>query len=134
MTNTTTTTTTNKFNPLLDKLMLVIDELYPAEVVPIWNDYCKSIDDTDHCIHWLCGDKLDELLKDWAPSDIVFSLNRSGERDAYFQVIESTSEINCFPEWEINDNIDINELIDWLVKDDKWQEYDELKPAADIEL
>ena len=59
---------------------------------------------------------------------------RSDERDAYFQVIESTSEINCFPEWEINDNIDINELIDWLVKDDKWQEYDELKPAADIEL
>lgn len=53
---------------------------------------------------------------------------------ALMQGIESTSEIKCFPEWEINDNIDINELIDWLVKDDKWQEYDELKPAADIEL
>lgn len=131
---TNTTTTTNKFNPLPGKLMLVINELYPAEVVSLWNDYCKSIDDTDHCIHCLCGDELDEVLKDWAPSDIVFSLNRSDERDAYFQVIESTSEIKCFPEWEINDNLDINELIDWLVKDDKWQEYDELKPAADIEL
>lgn len=50
------------------------------------------------------------------------------------QCTTQTSEINCFPEWEINDNIDINELIDWLVKDDKWQEYDELKPAVDIEL
>lgn len=28
-----TNTTTNKFNPLPGKLMLVIDELYPAEVV-----------------------------------------------------------------------------------------------------
>lgn len=50
------------------------------------------------------------------------------------QVNESRSEIVCFPEWEVNDHIDINELIDWLVKGDKWQEYDELKPAADIEL
>lgn len=85
-----TNTTTNKLNPLPGKLMLVINELYPAEVVPIWNDYCKSIDDTDHYIHWLCGDKLDEVLKDWAPSDIVFSLIRSDKRDAYFQVIESS--------------------------------------------
>lgn len=130
----TNTTTTNKFNPLSSKLMLVIDELYSAEVISIWNDYCKSIGDTNRCIHWLCGDKLDEVLKDWTPSEIVFGLNRSDERDAYFQVIESTSEIKCFPEWKINDNIDINELIDWLVKEDKWQEYDELKPAADIEL
>lgn len=129
-----TTTTTNKFNTLPGKLMLVIDDLYPAEVVSLWNDYCKSTDDTEHCIHWLCGDKLNEVLKDWTPSEIVFSLNRSDERDAYFQVIESASEINCFPEWEISDNLDINELIEWLVKDDKWQEYDELKPAADIEL
>lgn len=131
---TNTTTTTNKFNTLPGKLMLVIDDLYPAEVVSLWNDYCKSTDDTEHCIHWLCGDKLNEVLKDWAPSEIVFSLNRSDERDAYFQVIESTSEINCFPEWEIDNNLDIKRLIDWLVKDDKWQEYDELKPAADIEL
>lgn len=127
-------TTTNKFNPLPGKLMLVIDDLYPTEVISLWNDYCKSTDDTERCIHRLCGDKLNEVLKDWAPSEIVFSLIRSDARDAYFQVIESTSEIKCFPEWEINDNIDINELIDWLVKDDKWQEYDELKPAADIEL
>lgn len=34
----TNTTTTNKFNPLPGKLMLVIDELYPAEVVSLWND------------------------------------------------------------------------------------------------
>lgn len=86
------------------------------------------------CAKVRSNQRLQEVIKDWAPSDIVFSLIRSDARDAYFQVIESTSEINCFPEWEINDNIDINELIDWLVKDDKWQEYDELKPAADIEL
>ena len=29
---------------------------------------------------------------------------------------------------------DIDELIDWLVKDDKWQEYDELASVATIEL
>lgn len=131
---TNTTTTNNKFNSLRSKLMLVIDELYPDEVISIWNDYCKFIDDTDHCIHCLCGDKLDEVLKDWTPRDIVFSLIRSDERDAYFQVIKSASEINCFPGWKINDNLDINELLDWLVKDNRWQEYDELNPAADIEL
>lgn len=32
----TTTTTTNKFNTLPGKLMLVIDDLYPAEVVSLW--------------------------------------------------------------------------------------------------
>ena len=70
----TNTTTTNKFNPLPGKLMLVINELYPAEVISIWNDYCKSIDDTDHCIHWLCGDKLNEVLKDWHQV-ILFSVS-----------------------------------------------------------
>lgn len=44
------------------------------------------------------------------------------------------SVIISFPEWEANNYINMDELIDWLVKDDKWQEYDELKPAADIEL
>ena len=33
-----TNTTTNKFNPLPGKLMLAINELYPAEVISIWND------------------------------------------------------------------------------------------------
>lgn len=71
---TNTTTTTNKFNLLPCKLMLVINELYSTEVISLWNDYCKSIDDTDHCIHCLCGDELDEVLKDWTPSTLSFNL------------------------------------------------------------
>lgn len=126
--------TNTKFNPLPGKLMLVIDELYTNEVVHLWNNFCIAQNRTEDIIYPFVEDVVDNVLKNWSPSAIAFSLQRSDERDEWFQVNESSSEIVCFPEWEINDNIDINELIDWLVKDDKWQEYDELKPAADIEL
>lgn len=126
--------TNTKFNPLPGKLMLVIDELYTNEVVHIWNNLCSAQNRTEDIIYPFVGDIVDDVLKNWSPSAIAFSLQRSDERDEWFQVNESRSEIVCFPEWEVNDHIDINELIDWLVKGDKWQEYDELKPAADIEL
>lgn len=126
--------TNTKFNPLPGKLMLVIDELYTNEVVHIWNNLCIAQNRTEDIIYPFVGDIVDDVLKNWSPSAIAFSLQRSDERDEWFQVNESRSEIVCFPEWEVNDHIDINELIDWLVKGDKWQEYDELKPTADIEL
>ena len=126
--------TNTKFNPLPGKLMLVIDELYTNEVVHLWNNLCIAQNRTEDIIYPFVGDIVDNVLKNWSPSAIAFSLQRSDERDEWFQVNESSSEIVCFPEWEVNDHIDIDELIDWLVKDDKWQEYDELKPAADIEL
>lgn len=126
--------TNTKFNPLPGKLMLVIDELYTNEVVHLWNNLCIAQNRTEDIIYPFVGDIVDNVLKNWSPSAIAFSLQRSDERDEWFQVNESSSEIVCFPEWEVNDHIDIDELIDWLVKDDKWQEYDELKPAANIEL
>lgn len=126
--------TNTKFNPLPGKLMLVIDELYTNEVVHIWNNLCIAQNRTEDIIYPFVGDIVDDVLKNWSPSASAFSLQRSDERDEWFQVNESRSEIVCFPEWEVNDHIDINELIDWLVKGDKWQEYDELKPTADIEL
>lgn len=126
--------TNTKFNPLPGKLMLVIDELYTNEVVHLWNNLCIAQNRTEDIIYPFVGDIVDNVLKNWSPSAIAFSLHRSDERDEWFQVNESNSEIVCFPEWEVNDHIDIDELIDWLVKDDKWQEYDELKPAANIEL
>lgn len=126
--------TNTKFNPLPGKLMLVIDELYTNEVVHIWNNRCIAQNLTEDIIYPFVGDIVDNVLKNWSPSAIAFSLQRSDERDEWFQVNESSSEIVCFPEWEVNDHIDINELIDWLVKDDKWQEYDELASVATIEL
>ena len=126
--------TNTKFNPLPGKLMLVIDELYTNEVVHIWNNLCIAQNRTEDIIYPFVGDIVDDVLKNWSPSAIALSLQRSDERDEWFQVNESRSEIVCFPEWEVNDHIDINELIDWLVKGDKWQEYDELKPTADFEL
>lgn len=126
--------TNTKFNPLPGKLMLVIDELYTNEVVHIWNNRCIAQNITEDIIYPFVGDIVDNVLKNWSPSAIAFSLQRSDERDEWFQVNESSSEIVCFPEWEVNDHIDIDELIDWLVKDDKWQEYDELASVATIEL
>lgn len=126
--------TNTKFNPLPGKLMLVIDELYTNEVVAIWNNLCIAQNRTEDIIYPFVGDIVDNVLKNWSPSAIAFSLQRSDERDEWFQVNESSSEIVCFPEWEVNDHIDIDELIDWLVKDDKWQEYDELASVATIEL
>lgn len=126
--------TNTKFNPLPGKLMLVIDELYTNEVVHLWNNLCIAQNRTEDIIYPFVGDIVNNALKNWSPSAIAFSLQRSDERDEWFQVNESSSEIVCFPEWEVNDHIDIDELIDWLVKDDKWQEYDELASVATIEL
>lgn len=130
-----TNTTTNKFNPMRAKLHLYInDTMLTYEVVSLWNDYVDEQGRDDEYIWPFTEDTINELLKGWHPSDIIFSLQRTDQRDSWFILNESSSEIVCFPEWEVNDHIDIDELIDWLVKDDKWQEYDELKPAADIEL
>lgn len=104
--------TNTKFNPLPGKLMLVIDELYTNEVVHIWNNLCIAQNCTEDIIYPFVGDIVDDVLKNWSPSAIAFSLQRSDERDEWFQVNESRSEIVCFPEWKVNDHIDINELID----------------------
>lgn len=131
----TNTTTTNKFNPMRAKLHLYInDTMLTYEVVSLWNDYVDEQGRDDECIWPFTEDTINELLKGWCPSDIIFSLQRTDQRDSWFILDESSSEIISFPEWEANNYINMDELIDWLVKDDKWQEYDELKPAADIEL
>lgn len=130
-----TNTTTNKFNPMRAKLHLYInDTMFTYEVVSLWNDYVDEQGRDDEHIWPFTEDTIDELLKGWHPSDIIFSLQRTDQRDRWFILNESSSEIISFPEWEANNYINLDELIDWLVKDDKWQEYDELKPAADIEL
>lgn len=130
-----TNTTTNKFNPMRAKLHLYInDTMLTYEVVSLWNDYVDEQGRDDEYIWPFTEDTIDELLKGWRPSDIIFSLQRTDQRDRWFILNESSSEIISFPEWEANNYINMDELIDWLVKDDKWQEYDELKPAADIEL
>lgn len=132
---TNTTTTTNKFNPMRAKLHLYInDTMLTYEVVSLWNDYVDEQGRDDEYIWPFTEDTINELLKGWHPSDIIFSLQRTDQRDSWFILNESSSEIISFPEWEANNYINMDELIDWLVKDDKWQEYDELKPAADIEL
>lgn len=130
-----TNTTTNKFNPMRAKLHLYInDTMLTYEVVSLWNDYVDEQGRDDEYIWPFTEDTINELLKGWHPSDIIFSLQRTDQRDRWFILNESSSEIISFPEWEANNYINMDELIDWLVKDDKWQEYDELKPAADIEL
>lgn len=129
------TNTTNKFNPMRDKLHLYInDTVLTYEVVSLWNDYVDEQGRDDEYIWPFTEDTINELLKGWHPSDIIFSLQRTDQRDSWFILNESSSEIISFPEWEAHNYINMDELIDWLVKDDKWQEYDELKPAADIEL
>lgn len=130
-----TNTTTNKFNPMRAKLHLYInDTMLTYEVVSLWNDYVDEQGRDDEYIWPFTEDTINELLKGWHPSDIIFSLQRTDQRDSWFILNESSSEIISFPEWEANNYINMDELIDWLVKDDKWQEYDELKPAANIEL
>lgn len=130
-----TNTTTNKFNPMRAKLHLYInDTMLTYEVVSLWNDYVDEQGRDDEYIWPFTEDTINELLKGWQPSDIIFSLQRTDQRDSWFILNESSSEIISFPEWEANNYINMDELIDWLVKDDKWQEYDELKPAANIEL
>lgn len=128
------TNTNIKFNPMVGKLHIAIDELYTNEVVHLWNNLCIAQNRTEDIIYPFVEDIVDNVLKDWSPSAIAFSLQRSDERDEWFIVSKSSSEIICFPEWEANNYINMDELIDWLVEGDKWQEYDELKPAADIEL
>lgn len=124
-----------KFNPMRAKLHLYInDTMLTYEVVSLWNDYVDEQGRDDEHIWPFTEDTIDELLKGWPPSDIIFSLQRTDQRDSWFILNEASSEIISFPEWEANNYINMDELIDWLVKDDKWQEYDELKPAADIEL
>lgn len=124
-----------KFNPMRAKLHLYInDTMLTYEVVSLWNDYVDEQGRDDEYIWPFTEDTLDELLKGWPPSDIIFSLQRTDQRDRWFILNESSSEIISFPEWEANNYINMDELIDWLIEDDKWQEYDELKPAADIEL
>ena len=130
-----TNTTTNMFNPMRAKLHLYInDTMLTYEVVSLWNDYVDEQGRDDEYIWPFTEDTINELLKGWHPSDIIFSLQRTDQRDRWFILNESSSEIISFPEWEADNYINMDELIDWLVKDDKWQEYDELKPAADIEL
>ena len=129
------TNTTNKFNPMRAKILLYInDTLLTYEVVSLWNAYVDEQGRDDEHIWPFTEDTIDELLKGWQPSDIIFSLHRTDQRDSWFILSESSSEIISFPEWEASNYINLDELIDWLIEDDKWQEYDELKPAADIEL
>ena len=124
-----------KFNPMRDKLNLYINNaMFTYEVVSLWNDYVDEQGRDDEYIWPFTEDTIDELLKGWHPSDIIFSLQRTDQRDSWFILNGSSSEIISFPEWEANNYINLDELIDWLIEDDKWQEYDELKPAADIEL
>lgn len=129
------TTKTHKYNPLPAKLELIIlDELYTMQVVRLWNNYCTDQILEEDIIHPFYADIIDTVLKHWAPSDILFGLQRSDERDAWFKVSESTSEILCFPEWEVSDHIDLNALIDWLVEDDRYQEYTEFASVSKVEI
>lgn len=129
------TTKTHKYNPLPAKLeMIILDELYTMQVVRLWNNYCTDQSLEEAIIHPFCAEIIDTVLKHWAPSDILFGLQHSDERDAWFKVSESTSEILCFPEWEVSDHIDLNALIDWLVEDDRYQEYTEFASVSKVEI
>ena len=129
------TTNNLKFNSMRTKLHLYInDTMLTYEVVSLWNDYVDEQGRDDEHIWPFTEDTINELLKGWHPSEIIFAIQRTDQRDSWFILNESSSEIISFPEWEVNNYINIDELIAWLVKDDKWQEYDELKPAVDIKL
>lgn len=120
------------YDPLKAKLHLVInDELYPIDVVYLWNDYCEAKGKTEEIIYPFCGDTIDEVLKAWSPSKIVFALQRTDERDEWFQVSEADSEIVCFPDWEMGNYVDEFALVDWLFKGNRWKKYDALKSGVD---
>lgn len=108
------------------------DELYPRQVVRIWNDYCQDQNMNENEIYEFCGDNLDEMLNGWSPSEIAFAIRRTEERDEWFKISASCSEINCFPDWELCNYVDIHDLVDWLINNDKWKEYnDELEIEED---
>lgn len=107
------------------------DELYERQVVRIWNDYCQDQNMNEDEIYAFCGDNLDEMLSGWAPSEIAFAIRRTEECDEWFKISASCSEINCFPDWELFNYVDIYDLIEWLVGNDRWKEYDELEINED---
>ncbi len=112
--------------------MVINDDLYPRQVVRIWNDYCQSQSMNENEIYEFCGDNLDEMLSNWAPSEIALAIRRTEERDEWFQISATYSEINCFPDWELLNYVDIHDLVDWLINNDKWKEYnDELEIEED---
>lgn len=107
------------------------DELYPRQVVRIWNDYFQDQNMNENEIYEFCGDNLDEMLNGWSPSEIAFAIRRTEERDEWFKISASCSEINCFPDWELCNYVDTYALVEWLIENDRWKEYDKLNINED---
>lgn len=115
---------TKTYNPLNDKLHMVINDLYPPQVVNLWNAYCRDQIRDEDIIHPMYTNVLNEELKKWSPSEIVMALRRYDERDNWFIVSKTTSEIICFPDWELEKYVSMYELVDWLLKGNRWKDYD----------
>ena len=113
-------------------LMIIDDELYPRQVVRIWNDYCQDQNMNEDEIFEFCGDVLDEMLSGWSPSEIALAVRRTEECDSWFNISVSCSEIDCFPDSELFNYVYRCDLVDWLVENDRWKEYnDELEINED---
>lgn len=109
------------------------DELYERQVVRIWNEYCQDQNMNEDEVYAFCGDCLDEVFSGWAPSEIAFAIRRTDERDEWFKISTSCSEINCFPNWELFNYVDSSALVEWLIKNNRWKEYEELNIEEDEE-
>lgn len=87
---------------------LLDSELYPFELVEIWNEYCDDnrYEDTIYTM-----DEIDTYFCDCAPSTILESISGSfNPNDEYFKdSIYGVHSFDC-PEYEI----DIERLVDWL--------------------
>lgn len=125
---------TKTYNPLNGKLHMVINDLYPPEVVYLWNTYCRDQIRDEDLIHPMYTNVIEEELKKWSRSDIVIGLRRSDDRDNWFIVSEATSEIICFPDWELEEHIDEDALVEWLLKDNRWKDYDALAAPMEASL
>ena len=125
---------TNTYNPLNDKLHMVINDLYPPQVVNLWNAYCRDQIRDEDLIYSMCTNVIEEELKKWSRSDIVNGLRRYDERDNWFIVSKTTSEIICFPDWELEKYVSMYELVDWLLKGNRWKDYDALAAPMEASL
>lgn len=125
---------TKTYNPLNDKLHMVINDLYPPAVVYLWNTYCRDQMRDEDLIHPMYTNVIEEELKKWSRSDIVIGLRRSDDRDNWFIVSEATSEIICFPDWELEKHIDEYALVEWLLKGNRWKDYDALAAPMEASL
>lgn len=125
---------TKTYNPLNDKLHMVINDLYPPQVVYLWNTYCRDQRRDEDLIHPMYTNVIEEELKKWSRSDIVIGLRRSDDRDNWFIVSEATSEIICCPDWELGEHIDEYALVEWLLKGNRWKDYDALAAPMEASL